>query len=169
MLAVLKTSGPVLGAMHYWMDANSLCLYCTSWGWINTSSSGEIANTYVESLQKECSCKHEDAYEARNFCVTSDFLLKVSLYVYKYARVYIFICVVFVCVYVFLCVFIYVAEIWNSTQLRSTGASEHSALFLPGHPGISYTSLSVLLPCLAPEHTSCTANSSALDYAVETG
>lgn len=74
----------------------------------------------------------------------------------------------FLCVYLSLCVCIYVAEIWSSTQLRSTGASEHSAL-LPGHPDISYTSVSVLLPCLAPEHTSCTANSSALDYAVETG
>lgn len=64
-----------------------------------------------------------------------------------------------------LCVDTYATKIWNSTQLRSTGAFGHSALFLPGHLDISYTSMSVLLPCLAPEH----ANSSALDYAVETG
>lgn len=67
--------------------------------------------------------------------------------------------------YVYICV--YVTKIWNSTYLRN--APGHSALFLPGNLDISYTSVSVLLPCLAPEHTSSVGSSSALDYAVETG
>lgn len=67
------------------------------------------------------------------------------------------------------CVYINVTKIWCSTQLSSIGASGHSAHFLPGLFDISYTSVCVLLPCLAPEHTSSVLNSSVLDYVVETG
>lgn len=105
----------------------------------------------------------KNAYEARNCCMTSirnpKFSVEsVCVCIYISKNVCIHMCV-------FVCVYIYATKIWNSTQLRSTGVFGHSALFLPGHLDISYTSMSVLLPCLAPEHT----NSSALNYAVETG
>lgn len=71
--------------------------------------------------------------------------------------------------YIFIYVCVYVTKIQNTTQLSSIGVSGHSALLLPGHFDISYASVSILLPGLAPEHSSSVANSSALDYAVETG
>lgn len=75
------------------------------------------------------------------------------------------------CVSIKVCIHVcvYVTKIWHSTQPSSAGASAHSALFLPGCFDISYTSVCVLLPCLAPEYTSSVVNSSVLDYAVEIG